>query len=956
MPGFNDVDIIIGSDTSRAATGLAELRNYGMRAQQQLSGIFAQSFAIGGLVAATKATIDYGSRIQDLSDRFKVSTTDLQQFGAAAEENGASLESLAMGFNRLEVAIAKAQAGDKEMQKSLAALGVTDWADKSLTLSRAMIEVGRSGMDAAAMVKVLGRNGTELRTTLEGLAAGTSKLSAAMDPGTIKALDHFDDSLKRLGVTARVTLGEGLLGPLINGLDKVNQAVGDVFSGLGKIATGDFKKGFGQFLFGSGAGAATFDSLTNGLKAFGDAFSMTVEKLNKAQPFAETFKGWAEIGSKFKEAFTGVSAPVVDMAKIDEAQKRLDALEAQKHSITVTADTTELDANIATAQAELKQLQAERRVVPVDVDVTELDMKIEAAQKHLEFFTTQKAQAQIGADTSELNNKIAAAQREMETFKQQKAEAPVGANTAELDAKITKAETDLRVLTTPKTSVPIGADTTELDAKIAAARQELADLRRGVTANIPSIDFHPPGLSELTDAQMEKIAKFQQDQESTRLKAMTDEERLAGLQQQRAIIEQQLAAAAEDGSMSIDDGIAKQEQLNKLNAEMVPLQKQIADAKQRQADADAKALEDAQVSLAESARKAQIERELALGHELTAGALKIELEYEGEIKQAIDDANQAWAEGNQVLAETNEKLAASLELEKQTALAAARAKALRAAQTEAFEASIQLAVDRGQYGTETASAIRESVGIQIKQQDIQQRIADAETSGNSTLAQQLRIQQSILAEQRRLADLEVIAAHARDAERGLQPNTTSLPLPGQGIGPQGAAALAAAGLHMSSIAEGLALQAGQPGTPAYEAALKRYQAMEELERLTGETQFSFIERASAQKSLDEYSAQQAAAGKSAADQSAQREIEYWQQIAAGGFGIPSDLGGSFGGGFSQDIFQLGGVQSAFQPGGLTPQGYSQWFAMLGLSPQTVQQITGSLSQIEQNTAPEIGDH
>src|SRR5207302_390351 len=137
---------------------------------------------VASLGAGADAIIKYGARIYDLGQRFNVSTTDLQQFGNAAEKNGASLDSLAMGFNRLDVAIARARAGSAEYQHALENLGILDWADKSLTLSNAMLDIGASEMNAADMTKVLGKNGTEFRETLRNLATGSDQLSGAISP------------------------------------------------------------------------------------------------------------------------------------------------------------------------------------------------------------------------------------------------------------------------------------------------------------------------------------------------------------------------------------------------------------------------------------------------------------------------------------------------------------------------------------------------------------------------------------------------------------------------------------------------------------------------------------------------------------------------------------------------------------------------------------------------------
>jgi hypothetical protein len=246
-----DVSLTAAVDTSGVATGMAAIRNevgrVGTSIESMFSGLLSPAALIStALSVGLKGLIDYGSRIQDLSDRFKRGTTglttELQQFGVIAEENGSSLEGLAKGFNRLSVALSQARSGSGDMQRTLERLGITNWEDKSLKLSDAVLQVGTSSMEAADMVKVFGREGTSLAETFRFAAENAGKLGKAISPEMIKKLDDLDDRWKRTWANARADTAN-----TIGGLEGVNAWLDKILSkvGLGGLRI-DFSKGSPQ--------------------------------------------------------------------------------------------------------------------------------------------------------------------------------------------------------------------------------------------------------------------------------------------------------------------------------------------------------------------------------------------------------------------------------------------------------------------------------------------------------------------------------------------------------------------------------------------------------------------------------------------------------------------------------------------------------------------------------------
>jgi hypothetical protein len=250
----SDVDITVGADTSQFAAGMATLRNEASLVGSSLAGILSPAgLIVTALTVGAKSVVDYGQRIFELGKRFDVSTTELQQFGNAAERNGVSLEQLAKAFNRLDVALAQARAGSKEMQAALVALNVNDWADRSITLSHAMIEIGTSAMEANSALKVLGREGTAMRETLRSLADGSEQLGSAIDPATIEKLHKFSETMKMIGQESKIAGANFItffIDPIKKGADDINNAFDHMAHGAKLIGRGSFLEGAKEFFTG----------------------------------------------------------------------------------------------------------------------------------------------------------------------------------------------------------------------------------------------------------------------------------------------------------------------------------------------------------------------------------------------------------------------------------------------------------------------------------------------------------------------------------------------------------------------------------------------------------------------------------------------------------------------------------------------------------------------------------
>lgn len=218
----------VGLDRSSITSGLRSLESEVQSSAGKVSSSFKSigagfqnllsSLGIGlgvaGIVEASKALIDYGAKVQDLSLRFGVSTDSIQKFGNAAEKNGSSLEALTLGFQRMEVARSKAQAGSEEMLLAFQHLGISVSDLGSLKPDELFTKIGASSLQAADVVKVFGRNALELRTILAGIADGSIKLGPAIDANLIKPMKEADTTIKETSESAK-RLGTEILANII---------------------------------------------------------------------------------------------------------------------------------------------------------------------------------------------------------------------------------------------------------------------------------------------------------------------------------------------------------------------------------------------------------------------------------------------------------------------------------------------------------------------------------------------------------------------------------------------------------------------------------------------------------------------------------------------------------------------------------------------------------------------
>lgn len=225
----------LGLDTTGFKAGLKDAHS----SFEKFARAAGVGISVAGVEEASRSLIEYGAKVYDLGQRFGVSTTAIQKFGNAAEENGSSLEGVAKGFNKLDIAISKALGGNGQLIKAFADLGVTVTDLRTLTPEELMLKIGKSSMNASDMVKILGKSALELRPTLAGLADGTIEFGEAIDSAMIQKLKEADKFWRQVWNNIRVVAASAL-GSIIGEVKFITTGVVGMFNSMGTAVTAQF--------------------------------------------------------------------------------------------------------------------------------------------------------------------------------------------------------------------------------------------------------------------------------------------------------------------------------------------------------------------------------------------------------------------------------------------------------------------------------------------------------------------------------------------------------------------------------------------------------------------------------------------------------------------------------------------------------------------------------------------
>ena len=256
---------------------------------EELSSKLKGLIGAAAIEEAIRHTIEYGSKVQDLSNRLGISTTAVQQWDFALKQNGSSIEAAAGFFEKLAVARDKVMKGGEkgeELAGDFKKLGVTIEQLKSsriediaATIAKTF-EVGDPQALIGSLRSVGGKAAGELAAAFKDGLGEALEEAPLISPEDIANLDKAADAFGRL--KAEIVSG---LAPAIAGLADM---VGKLFDGL-KAAAGI---GFGQMTgtieyIRQNPGTNLMDALAAGKKNASDMYWGAVKDQAAAEDAAK---------------------------------------------------------------------------------------------------------------------------------------------------------------------------------------------------------------------------------------------------------------------------------------------------------------------------------------------------------------------------------------------------------------------------------------------------------------------------------------------------------------------------------------------------------------------------------------------------------------------------------------------------------------------------------------------
>jgi len=171
-------------------------------------GGIAVTAATAAITASVMKAISTGSNIQDLADRFGLSTTAIQQLSYAAKQSGSDLETLISGIKNMQKGLGNGTIGDELKAIGLSADGLRGKSPEKQfeAIAEALGGISDPAQKTALAMKIFGKSGTDLIPMLKtgeggvkALTAEFDKMGATMSEAAVKEAAELDDALGKLG-------------------------------------------------------------------------------------------------------------------------------------------------------------------------------------------------------------------------------------------------------------------------------------------------------------------------------------------------------------------------------------------------------------------------------------------------------------------------------------------------------------------------------------------------------------------------------------------------------------------------------------------------------------------------------------------------------------------------------------------------------------------------------------
>ena len=150
---------------------------------------------------------------------------------------------------------------------------------------------------------------------------------------------------------------------------------------------------------------------------------------------------------------------------------------AEEIKIVVGADTSKLQAELKKAESELKAFQTQLNNTGDSKKIDELNKKIAETKNIISNLKTQLPPIDITADNTQLIAQIKKSEDELKILQGYASQVKITADASQLDATFLKAEAELKAIGSSISLIDIKADSTQIDSTISKVESELMNLK-----------------------------------------------------------------------------------------------------------------------------------------------------------------------------------------------------------------------------------------------------------------------------------------------------------------------------------------------------------------------------------------------------------------------------------------------------------------------------------------------
>jgi hypothetical protein len=236
MPANPKAKYVITADDQTAAAWASALKSADS-AGRKISGIMKTAFAGVGLAAITgqiKAAINFGDEIGKAAVKAGVGAREMSELAYAAKMSDIEIGALSTGLRKMQVSIAEASRGNKELQGTFRGIGVDLQSFRQLkpdqqfeALADAIHGIRDPAERARVVTQLFGKAGADLLPAFQDGARGireareeAERLGISMSEETVKALQAGDDAMKKLAAT-----WDGFMAKVAVGAVKIAEAI-----------------------------------------------------------------------------------------------------------------------------------------------------------------------------------------------------------------------------------------------------------------------------------------------------------------------------------------------------------------------------------------------------------------------------------------------------------------------------------------------------------------------------------------------------------------------------------------------------------------------------------------------------------------------------------------------------------------------------------------------------------